>query len=231
MPRSIKLQIQQMAYKTILHNSVSLDGSYVNFNVNMGLHYQVVGIYQPGIYLVGSNTAKSGIDMLQGPIPEEQPADFQPPARPGTVSYWVIPDTKGILKGLLHVYRQFEFCRDVIILISETTPNEYIQYLKERNYDYLKAGTAQINFKEAFSSLHDKYNVSTILADTGKTLGNILLNQGLVDEISLLVHPVISGRNSENLFHGVDTPINLKLKKNETLDNDYLWMVYKVEYT
>jgi 2,5-diamino-6-(ribosylamino)-4(3H)-pyrimidinone 5'-phosphate reductase len=219
-----------MAYKTILHNSVSLDGSYINFNVNMGLHYQVVGMYQPGIYLVGSKTAKSGIDMFQGPIPEEQPDDFQPPARSGTLSYWVIPDTKGILKGLLHVYRQFEFCRDVIILISGTTPTDYIQYLKERNYDYLLAGAAHVNYKEVFSSLHNKYNVSTILADTGKTLGNILLNQGLVDEISLLVHPVITGCKSKNLFHDIDTPINLKLKKHENLNNDYLWMVYEVEY-
>jgi 2,5-diamino-6-(ribosylamino)-4(3H)-pyrimidinone 5'-phosphate reductase len=219
-----------MTVNTILHNSVSLDGSFVNFKVNMGLHYQVVGKYQSEIYLVGSGTAKTGIDMYHNPIPQEEKGDFVQPDRYASLARWVIPDSKGALHGMLHVYRRFEFCRDVVILVSHSTPAHYLDYLHERQYDYLMAGQDHVDFREAFAMLQEKYQVRTILADTGRTLGNILLNQRLANEISLLIHPVITGKRSENLFSGVDFPVNLKLLKQEVLDNDYIWISYKVEY-
>ena len=39
-----------------------------------------------------------------------------------TLPYWVIPETKVILKGLLHTCRRFEALKDVIVLISEEKP-------------------------------------------------------------------------------------------------------------
>ena len=62
------------------------------------------------------------------------------------MSYWVIPDTRGVLKGLLHVLRRFEYCRDVIILVSERTGADYVAYLDERDYDRdrLRPRTARI---------------------------------------------------------------------------------------
>ena len=60
------------------------------------------------------------------------------------------------------------------------------------------------------------------MTDTGRILGNLLLNHGFVTEISLLVHPIIVGKNAYNMFSGVDKSINLKLHKNETLDNGYV---------
>ena len=133
-----------MTVRTILHNSITPDGSCMNFEVNMELHYQVVGKYQAEIYLVG------------------------------------------------------------------------------RHYDYIIAGPDYIDYKEAFLSLQENYLVRTILADTGKTLGNILLNQHLADEISLLIHPSIAGIKTVNLFSGVEGCLNLKLLRLEVLDNDYI---------
>jgi 2,5-diamino-6-(ribosylamino)-4(3H)-pyrimidinone 5'-phosphate reductase len=218
-----------MAIKTILHNSISLDTSFVNFEVNMDLHYQVVGKYQSEIYLVGSSTAKTGIEMYSKPVPEEEGNDYVKPNRSALLARWVIPDSRGILFGMLHVYRRFEFCRDVVILVSHTTPGRYLEYLRNHQYDYIMAGQDQVDYRQAFLLLQENYHAKTILADTGRTLGNILLNQRLVDEISLLIHPVITGNRSENLFSGVDVPVNLKLLKQEVLENDYIWMSYKVE--
>jgi 2,5-diamino-6-(ribosylamino)-4(3H)-pyrimidinone 5'-phosphate reductase len=219
-----------MLMRTVLHNSVSLDGSFVNFTVDMGLHYQVVGMYQPEIYLVGSNTAKTGIEMYHPTIPKEEPDDHQKPERSKSLSIWAIPDSKGILQGMLHVYRRFDFCRDVIILVSRATSTHYLEYLSDRNYDYIQAGEDHVDYKKAFSLLQKDYHANTILADTGKTLGNVLLNQHLVNELSLLVHPTIAGFKSENLFSGVNTPLTLKLVKNEVINNDYLWISYQVSY-
>jgi 2,5-diamino-6-(ribosylamino)-4(3H)-pyrimidinone 5'-phosphate reductase len=76
--------------------------------------------------------------------------------------------------------------------------------------------------------LADDYAVKTILTDTGSTLGGVLLNQGLVKEISLLVHPVIVGQEAHYIFRNVSSHIELKRDKCEVLDDGYLWLVYKV---
>ncbi|MFC1786956.1 dihydrofolate reductase family protein [Halobacteriota archaeon] len=217
-----------MLPKIILHNSISLDGSLLNFEVNMGLHYQIAGEYKPDAHLVGSNTVKTGAE-LYGSTPPEEKHDFIKPTRNGNLPYWVIPDTKGTLKGMLHEIRRFEFCKDVIILTSKATPKEYIKYLEARDYDHHIVGSKHVDLEKSLELLYKNYNVKTILTDTGKILGNLLLNRGLVKEISLLIHPVIVGDKPYNIFDNIDKNIHLKLLKNEILEKGYVWLVYKVD--
>ncbi len=101
--------------------------------------------------------------MYGGKIAKEEKKDFEKPNKDDKLPYWMIIDTEGILKGLLHAYRLFEFCRDVIILVSKKTPNNYLAFLKERNYDYYIAGDKYVDFQKAFSYLESKYNIKTIL--------------------------------------------------------------------
>ena len=214
--------------KIILHNSISLDGSYMNFEVNMGLHYQIAGNYKPDAHLIGSNTMKVGLDMYSGKIPQEELSDFEKQNKDKNLPYWIIIDTKGCLRGLLHILRRFQLCKEVIILISEETRTDYIKYLKERKYDYYIGGKDCVDLERAIIFLKSEYNLKTILTDTGRKLGNILLNQGLVNEVSLLVHPVILGEKSENLFRNVNSDIVLKKVKCQVLNYNYVWMAYKV---
>ncbi|MBN1369743.1 MAG: dihydrofolate reductase family protein [Dehalococcoidaceae bacterium] len=206
--------------KVIVHNSVSLDGSVTGFEVDMGLHYAVAGRYGANAHLIGSATVKTGVELYGDGVPAEKEEDFNKPARPAHLPYWVIVDTGGVCKGLLHTARSFEYCRDVIILVSGKTGKDYLEYLEQRNYDYLVVGDEHVDFQEAFELLRAKYAVNTILIDSGPVLNGILLGKGLVDEISLLVHPVIVGRDSYNLFSmaGSGEQIKLILLGSELLD-------------
>jgi 2,5-diamino-6-(ribosylamino)-4(3H)-pyrimidinone 5'-phosphate reductase len=214
--------------KIILHNSISIDGSLTNFEPNMGLHYQIAGNYKPDIHLIGSNTIKKGIELYGDDFPPEENEDFEKQKRDKNLPYWAIIDTKGNLKGLLHTCRRFEFCKDVIVLVSEKTPKAYFSHLKERKYDYHTVGKDHVNLKKALELLSNKYQAKIILADTGRILGNLLLNQGLISEISLLIHPVIVGHKSYTMFSDVDRNLKLKLLKKEILEKEYIWLVYKV---
>jgi len=218
-----------MLPKVILHNSVSLDGSLTNFEPNMALHYQIAGKYNADAHLIGSNTVKVGVELYGGEVPLEEKQEFAKPERSEGLPYWVIPDTKGILKGLLHTCRRFEFCRDVIVLVSETTPAEYVTYLKERNYDCHIVGKKHVDLERALELLSKRYGVKTVLADTGRILGNLLLNQGFVKEISLLIHPLIVGTTAYNMFGIANKNSKLKLCKKETLEKNYVWLVYTLE--
>jgi 2,5-diamino-6-(ribosylamino)-4(3H)-pyrimidinone 5'-phosphate reductase len=217
-----------MPPKIILHNSISLDGSFVNFEPHMGLHYQIAGQYKPDAHLIGSNTITKGIELYGEGVPDEEETDFTKPAREKGLPFWVVVDTKGSCKGLLHTCRRFEFCKDVIVLISEETPKDYIDHLEERNYDFHKTGQKHIDLKKSLELLEEEYGVKTILADTGRILGNLLLDSGLVSEISLLIHPVITGKKGQNLFSRMENNLKLELLKKEILEENYLWLVYQV---
>lgn len=215
--------------KIILHNSVSIDGSLTNFQPNMELHYQISGSYKPDVHLIGSNTIKTGIETFGDGVPPEEKDDFEKPKRDENLPKWVIIDTKGKLKGMLHACRRFEFCKDVIILLSEQTPEDYKKHLKERNYDYHVVGKNHVDLEKAIELLSKEYGAKTILTDTGRVLGNLLLNQGLIDEISLLVHPIIVGKKSYNMFSDIENSINLKLTKKEIINDRHIWVAYKVK--
>jgi 2,5-diamino-6-(ribosylamino)-4(3H)-pyrimidinone 5'-phosphate reductase len=219
-----------MKPEVIMHNSISLDGRVTGFEANMGLHYGIINEYGADFYMAGSKTAKTGVELF-GEMPVETEADYCKPEKGQNLSYWVIPDTKGSLKGMLHTFRRYEYCKDVILLISRQTNRDYIDYLEERHYDYLICGDKFVDYKEAFKSLGTKYNARRILVDTGPTLSGILLKQRLVDKISLLIHPFLVGNNFPNIFEKLDLDklnIGLKLEKQGTLENDYLQMVWQV---
>lgn len=221
--------MNNMLPKIIIHNSISLDGSLTNFEPNMELHYEIAGYYKPDVHLVGSNTVKAGIEMYGEGVPPEEEKDFRKPERDKNRPYWVIPDTKGKLKGLLHTCRRFEFCRDAIVLVSETTPSEYLEHLAERNYEYYIVGKKHVDLKKSFELLSSDYKVKRVLTDTGRVLGNLLLEQGFVSELSLLVHPAIVGKNSYNIFGNISKNIGLKLYKKEFFPRGYIWLVYKLK--
>jgi 2,5-diamino-6-(ribosylamino)-4(3H)-pyrimidinone 5'-phosphate reductase len=209
--------------------STSLDGSLTDFEVDMGQHYQIAGEYKADANLIGSNTIKKGVELYGEAQPEKR-TDFSKPERDKNLPNWVIIDSKGILQGLLHEVRRFEFCKDVIVLISRATPKEYIEYLKDRKYDHHVVGDKQVDIGKALDILSEEYGVSRILVDAGSTLGNILLKMRLVTKISILVHPIIVGGRSHNMFRNIEENIELKLMKNKTLDNDNILLEYEPIY-
>ena len=217
--------------KTIMHNSVSLDGSFINFDVDMGLHYQFANRLKADAHLIGSDTVTAGIELYGGETPLEKESDFVKPERATGLPYWVIVDSKGKTKGLLHTCRSFEFCKDVIVLISQETNAGFIDYLKQRSYDYLVCGDVHVDFKKAYKALTEKYGIRTIMVDSGPTLNGVLLDRGLINEISLLVFPVLVGKRSDKLLAQLNTGtrnVNLKLLEHENLDKGLVSLRYQV---
>jgi 2,5-diamino-6-(ribosylamino)-4(3H)-pyrimidinone 5'-phosphate reductase len=212
----------------IIHNSISLDGSLTGFMPDMGLHYSIAGNYSPDAHLIGADTIIKGNEMFGEGIPDEVQSDFEQPQRDEALPWWVIVDSGGRLKGMLHTCRRFEYCRDVIILISKSTPSDYIIHLEKRNYRFIVAGNDKVDIKLALALLSEQFSIKKMLTDTGRVLGNILINLGLVKEISLLIHPLIVGEKNYPMFSDVEETLNLKLTNSESYDNGCVWNVYKL---
>lgn len=219
-----------MRPKVILHNSISIDGSLSCFEPNMQLHYELAGSFKADMHLIGSHTITAGVELYGNGIPLEGPSDFIKPKRSNNLPAWVVVDSKGRLEGMLHTCRRFDLCRDVIMLVSQKTPKRYLQYLDERHYKYHIIGRVAVDLRKALDLLSTGYHVKTLLTDTGRILGNLLLNQGLVDEISLLVHPVIvGGKSSYNMFKDITRNLSLTLVKCERMEKQFIWLVYQVK--
>lgn len=221
-----------MLPKIITHNAVSLDGSISGFAIDLEKYYAVAGSMHPDAMLVGSSTAKSGIEMYSDGIPDESPADFVKPRltpedkRP----YWVIPDHNGLLQGRLHIFRRFEYCKDVIILLSEKSPESYVKYLMERNYDVIIAGHEEVDLKRSLELLASKYDCKVVMTDSGGNLNKALLEDGLVSEISLIINPMLVDQKNLKLFRNLNLSqksIQLELIEVEKL-GELVRLLYRV---
>jgi 2,5-diamino-6-(ribosylamino)-4(3H)-pyrimidinone 5'-phosphate reductase len=190
-----------MRPKIIMHNQISLDGSLTNFTVNMELHYQILGSLNADAHLIGSNTAKTGLTQFIDEIPAETPQDYQRPSPQDDESrpYWILIDSHANMYNLLHIFRQFEYCKDLIVLITSNTPQKYLKYLQKRQYPTIITGDKHINILQSLELLNKNYNINTIVTDTGQELNSLLLNQGLIDEISIIIAPTIVGTTQLNV--------------------------------
>jgi len=219
-----------MLPKVVVYNSVSVDGAIKDFELDIALHYEVAGRIGAEVMLVGSDTAKSGIELFMKTPPAEQPSDRQKPViKPDDKrGYWAMADSRAKLKGLMHVYRQSGYGKDVIVLVSESTPKDYLDYLTERNYDYIVAGSDHVDLRKALEELNQRYGFKTVATDTGGVLAAALLEEDLVDEVQLLVSPEIVGEKAVNLFRAVKAPVKLEFVGCEEIKNLVL-LTYKVK--
>lgn len=215
-----------MRPKVVMHTQISLDGCIKGFE-DTGIYYRLAYQFGADMVLFGTNTVIAAAEQF----PPEKESDFTKPVidpsdnRP----FAVVPDSRGRLRNL-HLFRNMPYLKDVIVLVSETTPQAYIDYLKERNYDFIVAGEDHVDYKKAFEILSDQYNCKVIRTDTGGILTNILLEQGLIDEISLIISPILVGTAMPNLFRSLSLreKINLELISHTRVDDNYISLIYKV---
>ncbi|KLK89104.1 5-amino-6-(5-phosphoribosylamino)uracil reductase [Methanoculleus sediminis] len=217
--------------EVIIHNSVSLDHAVTGFEVDLGLHYGALLAFEPGAVLAGSATAKTGIEMFMDIGEPEAEADrHRPGVRPDDPRpVCVIVDSRGVLKNLLHFYRNMEHTKDVVVLVSETTPEDYLDYLREREYPFIRRGGSRVDLKGAIRELGERFGISRVVSDTGPDLNDVLIREGIADTISLIVHPVIVGEGEKKLFGRAGGRTALELRKAVPMEQGTVHLVYSVK--
>lgn len=212
----------------ILHNSTSADARIAGFDVDMGRHYGLLSGFSFQAHLAGSRTI-CGPDVE---IPPETEAAFEAPAHVPDDSrpLLVVPDSRGAVRNW-HSLREAPFWRGFVALCSETTPTEYRRYLEERHVDCLVVGADRVDLGRSLTALAERYGVDTVLLDGGGTLNGVMLRAGLVDELSVLVHPRLVGGDAVALVHEPKGPARsqrLELIHHEALPDGLMWLRYAV---
>lgn len=219
-----------MKPKVILYAATSLDGRTTGFPVDLGLFYSLASQWGEKASLVGCDT------LLLAPveIPPDDGADMpESAANPeDTRPVLVVPDSRGRLRSW-QFWREQPFWKDWIALCTRATPPEHIAYLKRKGIKCLMAGDERVEYAPAFGELADRFGVHTIRVDSGGALNGALLRAKLVDEIHLLVHPVLVGDAERptffrDLLRNHNELIALQYLRSEVHGEGNLLISYKV---
>ncbi len=129
-----------------IYNTVSLDGRLTGFEADLDLYYGISSAWGNDGVLIGSETILRSMEE----VPDETEYDRQPPSSidDDSLPYIIFVDSKGRLRSH-HVFRHLPYIREVLVLISKRTPDEYRKYLKERKYQYIETGEDQVDLVEA----------------------------------------------------------------------------------
>ncbi len=119
----------------------------------------------------------------------------------------------------------------LVIVVTKSTPKEYLQYLQDKNISYLVAGDESIDFPRLFSSIKEKMEVETLLLEGGGLLNGSVMAADMVDEISLLMTPKVANRGiAQSLFERkIEEPLdvtNYELIDVKKMAKGCVWLQY-----
>jgi riboflavin biosynthesis pyrimidine reductase len=122
----------------------------------------------------------------------------------------------------------------IIEVLTEEVSEAYLNYLQQKKISYIFAGEKEIDFELALDQLVELFPIKTLMAEGGGHLNGSLLNAGLIDELSLLILPIADGTPKSPTTFEVSDYLSkkpatlLKLTQVTQLENDVLWLKYRV---
>lgn len=149
--------------------------------------------------------------------------------------YYISVDTLGEIgweSGTFH--KEGRPDSHVIEVLTEQTPAAYRAYLREHKVSYIIAGSGTLDCKIAEEKLYRLFGIRKILICGGGTINWTFLQQGVVDELSLLIAPAADGGPAVSVFERSPLlpeggPAEFGLKDVERLEGNGVRLVYTVK--
>jgi len=122
----------------------------------------------------------------------------------------------------------------IIEVLTEEVSDDYIYYLKQKGISYIFAGKKEVDFHLALDQLAKLFPIKTIMLEGGGHINGSLLNEGLIDELSLLLLPIADGTpKSPTVFEVSDyltkAPATLlQLNEVKQVEQDAIWLKYRI---
>jgi 2,5-diamino-6-(ribosylamino)-4(3H)-pyrimidinone 5'-phosphate reductase len=194
------------------HVAVSLDGATTGFEVDIGRYYSLIQTWGEDVTLAGADTILAQEAALDG-APMPGPKEGAP--------ILAVVDSKRRVTSWDKL-RRCGYWSDVVALRIDDHPDGEVA-------EIVTQGT-RVDLRLALRHLTDESAVRVVRVDGGGALLGALLSNGLVDELSLLVHPLLTGQTQARRWFGRDegrTQV-LSLIATERLESGLLWLRYEI---
>lgn len=192
--------------------------------------------YQADAWLYGTVTTKEFTGWRKPELDfgaEVSDGDFVAEAQ--ATLYYVSVDTQGEIGWESGTFRKAgRPDAHVIEVLTEQTPAAYRAYLRKHGVSYILSGSEMLDSKLAVEKLYQLFGIDTLLICGGGTINWTFLQQGAVDELSLLLAPAADGNpDSVTVFEKSPllppgSPATFRLKNIERLKDDGVRLVYTV---
>src|SRR5688572_25419469 len=93
----------------------------------------------------------------------------------------------------------------VVAILSTRVSDEYLAFLRSRGVSYLLAGARDVDLPLALGKIGDRFGVKTLMLEGGGRINGGMLAAGLIDEVSVLVAPVVDGRAGTPALFDLDS--------------------------
>ncbi|PKG22690.1 RibD family protein [Niallia nealsonii] len=173
------------------------------------------------------------LDLLYENIPSIPRTDYV--ANKNAESYAIAVDPTGKLgwmENSIESWNEHRTDDHIVQVLTEQVSDAYLAHLKKIGISYIFGGKEQLNFTVVVQKLKKLFSIDKLMLEGGGFLNGSFLNEGLMDELSLILVPIADGAsNSVTLFEtstflNKPKPVNFFLKEVEKLDDGGLWLKY-----
>jgi 2,5-diamino-6-(ribosylamino)-4(3H)-pyrimidinone 5'-phosphate reductase len=183
----------------VVHVACSVDAATTGFTPDLGRLHGLVPIWNAEVTLAGADTILAQDAVLEAaPMPGPDPDAPLLAVVDGRhrITRWASLRDCGLWSGVLAV---------------RSAPGQ-----GDGEVPTLVAGAApggRVDLAAVLEKLAGEYGANTVRVDSRGSLTGALLAAGLVDELSLLVHPVLAGPAGDRHWWGPGAPPRLELKE------------------
>ena len=119
--------------------------------------------------------------------------------------------------------------KNLIVILTENISSQYLETLKSLNISYLFTGKDEIDLRLALEKLYDLFSIKKLLLQGGGITNTYFIKEDLIDELSLVVSPVVSGEEKQpNILKDCHEYIGqtFDLKQSDLLMKSGLYLKY-----
>jgi 2,5-diamino-6-(ribosylamino)-4(3H)-pyrimidinone 5'-phosphate reductase len=198
----------------VAHVAVSVEGATDGFAPDLAQFYGLAATWPEDVTLVGADTIRAQEPALAA-APGPGPADSGPSL--------AVVDSRARVREWAAL-RDAGHWTGVVALYAESTPPRP----PDRDVPEIVTGRDRVDLAAALAVLAAR-GAGLVRVDSGGALTGALLHRGLLDEVSLLVHPLLAGPDGTRRWHGPTPPPAgaLELAAAQPLDGGLVWLRYR----
>src|SRR5690625_2148553 len=189
-------------------------------------------------YLNGKTSTEDNITFYKKPVLNEN-ADLVPEgdyiADADAPMYYLSIDPRGELAFEENTFGYGGVPAHFIEVLTEQASNAYKDFLRKKKISYIIAGKNQIDYSVMLDKFYNLFQIKRMMVGGGGTINWSFIQNGLVDEVSVILAPIANADPEGNRFFVAKEPYSkikataFQLESVKELEHGTLWIRYLVK--